>query len=412
MTQAIKRPFDVLSVREDFPILQQQVNGKPLVYMDNAATAQKPLAVIEAMNTYYREFNANVHRGAHSLSDRATGEFEAARDKVRAFVNAPSREDIIWVRGVTEAINLVAQSYARSTLQPGDEIIVSQLEHHANIVPWQIVAQQTGAQVRVIPITPDAELDMAAYQALLNEKTRIVAVNHASNAMGTVNPVKEMIRLAKSVGAVTLIDGAQGAPHLEIDVQDLDCDFYAISAHKAFGPTGIGALYGRKALLEAMPPYQSGGEMIERVSFSGTTFNVPPFKFEAGTPAIAEAIGFAAALDYLSQFDKAQLKAHEDSLLQLAAELAPNVPGLRPVGTAKDKVSVFSFLVDGLHPSDLGTLLDQQGIAVRTGHHCAQPLMDCLGVPGTTRASFAFYNTREEVEKLFAALQKITRLFI
>ncbi|WLQ11831.1 cysteine desulfurase [Hahella aquimaris] len=412
MTQAIKRPFDVLSVREDFPILQQQVNGKPLVYMDNAATAQKPLAVIEAMNTYYREFNANVHRGAHSLSDRATGEFEAARDKVRAFVNAPSREDIIWVRGVTEAINLVAQSYARSTLQPGDEIIVSQLEHHANIVPWQIVAQQTGAQIRVIPITPDAELDMAAYQALLNEKTRIVAVNHASNAMGTVNPVKEMIRLAKAVGAVTLIDGAQGAPHLEIDVQDLDCDFYAISAHKAFGPTGIGALYGRKALLEAMPPYQSGGEMIERVSFSGTTFNVPPFKFEAGTPAIAEAIGFAAALDYLSQFDKAQLKAHEDSLLQLAAELAPTVPGLRPVGTAKDKVSVFSFLVDGLHPSDLGTLLDQQGIAVRTGHHCAQPLMDCLGVPGTTRASFAFYNTREEVEKLFAALQKITRLFI
>ncbi|WP_020410053.1 aminotransferase class V-fold PLP-dependent enzyme [Hahella ganghwensis] len=411
MTQAIKRPFDVNAIRDDFPILNQQVNGHPLVYFDNAATSQKPEVVIEAMNRYYRETNSNVHRGAHALSDRATGEFEAARDQVRKFLNAPSREEIIWVRGTTEGINLVAQSYGRSNLKTGDEIIVSQLEHHSNIVPWQILAQQTGANLKVIPINEQVELDMAAFKSLLTENTRIVAVNHASNAMGTINPIKEITRLAHEAGAIVVVDGAQGAPHLEVDVQDLDCDFYAFSGHKVFGPTGIGALYGRKELLDAMPPYQSGGEMIERVSFSGTTFNELPFKFEAGTPAIAESIGLGAALNYLEQFDKAQLKAHEDQLLQTALKLSADVVGLKLIGKAPDKVSVFSFVVDGLHPSDMGTLLDQQGIAVRTGHHCAQPLMEYLGIPGTSRASFAFYNTVDEVEKLFAALQKIVKLF-
>ncbi|OZG71172.1 cysteine sulfinate desulfinase [Hahella sp. CCB-MM4] len=411
MTQAIKRPFDVNAIRDDFPILKQQVNGHPLVYFDNAATAQKPEVVIETMNRYYRETNSNVHRGAHALSDRATGEFEAARDQVRKFLNAPSREQIIWVRGTTEGINLVAQSYGRSTLKPGDEIIVSQLEHHSNIVPWQMVAQQTGAVLKVIPINEQIELDMDAYKSLLTDKTKIVAVNHASNAMGTINPIKEITRLAHEAGAVVVVDGAQGAPHLEVDVQDLDCDFYAFSGHKVFGPTGIGALYGRRELLESMPPYQGGGEMIERVSFSGTTYNELPFKFEAGTPAIAESIGLGATLSYLEQFDKSQLKAHEDHLLKTALELSSSVDGLRLIGKAPDKVSVFSFLIDGLHPSDMGTLLDQQGIAVRTGHHCAQPLMEHLGIPGTSRASFAFYNTVEEVEKLFAALQKIVRLF-
>ena len=411
MTQAIKRPFDVRSVREDFPILQQSVNGHPLVYFDNAATAQKPTTVIESMSRYYRETNANVHRGAHALSDRATSEFEAARDQVQRFLNAPSREEIIWVRGTTEAINLVAQSYGRSQLKAGDEIIVSQLEHHSNIVPWQILAQQTGAIIKVIPINENVELDMEAFKGLLNERTKIVAVNHAANSMGTINPIKEIVTLAHAADAVVVVDGAQGAPHLDIDVQDLGCDFYAFSGHKVFGPTGIGALYGRKELLDAMPPYQGGGEMIERVSFSGTTFNVLPFKFEAGTPAIAESIGLAAALAYLEQFDKAQLKVHEDLLIRTAVELSDSVDGLRLIGKAPNKVSVFSFMVDGLHPSDMGTLLDQQGIAVRTGHHCAQPLMDHLGIPGTSRASFAFYNTVDEVEKFFSALQKIVRLF-
>jgi len=411
MTQAIKRPFDVHSVRDDFPILHQSVNGHPLVYFDNAATAQKPAAVIDAMSRYYRETNSNVHRGAHALSDRATGEFEAARDKVKCFLNAPSREEIIWVRGTTEAINLVAQSYGHSQLKAGDEIIVSQLEHHSNIVPWQILAQQTGATIKVSPINENVELDMAAFKGLLNEHTKIVAVNHAANSMGTINPIKEIVALAHAADAVVVVDGAQGAPHLEIDVQDLGCDFYAFSGHKVFGPTGIGALYGRKELLDAMPPYQSGGEMIERVSFSGTTFNVLPFKFEAGTPAIAESIGLASALAYLDQFDKAQLKAHEDLLINTAIELSDLVDGLQLIGKAPNKVSVFSFMVDGLHPSDMGTLLDQQGIAVRTGHHCAQPLMEHLGIPGTSRASFAFYNTVDEVEKFFSALQKIVRLF-
>ncbi len=411
MTQAIKRPFDVLTVRDDFPILQQSVNGHPLVYFDNAATAQKPNAVIEAMSRYYRETNSNVHRGAHALSDRATAEFEAARDQVKRFLNAPSREEIIWVRGTTEGINLVAQSYGRSQLKAGDEIIVSQLEHHSNIVPWQIVAQQTGATIKVIPINENVELDMEAFKDMLNERTKIVAINHASNAMGTINPIKAIVSLAHAAGAIVVVDGAQGAPHLDIDVQDLGCDFYAFSGHKVFGPTGIGALYGRKELLDAMPPYQGGGEMIERVSFSGTTYNVLPFKFEAGTPAIAESIGLAAALAYIEQFDKAQLKAHEDLLINTAINLADSVEGLKVIGKASNKVSVFSFIVDGLHPSDMGTLLDQQGIAVRTGHHCAQPLMEYLGLPGTSRASFALYNTVEEVEKFFSALQKIVRLF-
>jgi len=411
MSQAIKRPFDVASVREDFPILGQRVNGKPLIYFDNAATTQKPAVVIDAMTRYYQQSNSNVHRGAHALSDTATGLFEQARDQVASFLNANKREEIIWVRGTTEGINLVAQSYGRSRLSEGDEILVSQMEHHSNIVPWQMLAQQTGAIIKVIPVNQQAELDLHAYQHLLSGRTRIVAVNHVSNALGTVNPIQQITRHAHDAGAIVVVDGAQATPHLTVDVQQLNCDFYACSAHKVFGPTGVGALYGREELLQSMPPYQGGGEMIEQVSFEGTTYNHLPFKFEAGTPAIAEAIGFASALTYLKDFDKIQLKAHEDHLLTHAIELSRDVEGLRLIGCAEDKVSVFSFVIDGLHPSDMGTLLDQQGIAIRTGHHCTQPLMAHLGIPGTSRASFAFYNTLEEVDKFFDSIHRIVRLF-
>jgi len=411
MTQALKRPFDVASVRGDFPILEQQVNGHPLVYFDNAATSQKPLAVMEAIDHYYRKTNSNVHRGAHALSDAATAAFEQARDRVRNFINADKRQEIIWVRGTTEAINLIAQSYGRSQLKADDEIIISQLEHHSNIVPWQILAEQTGARIKVIPLTENNELDISAFKNLLTNRSRIVAVNHVSNALGTINPVKEITSLAHQAGAITVIDGAQATPHLVVDVKDIGCDFYAFSAHKVFGPTGIGALYGREELLNAMPPYQGGGEMIERVSFAGTTYNQLPFKFEAGTPAIAEAIGFGAALCYLEQFDRSQLQSHEDQLLDYAIELSESIDGLELIGRADNKVSVFSFIISGVHPSDMGTLLDQQGFAIRTGHHCTQPLMDYLGIPGTSRASFAFYNTLDEIERFFKSLAKTVRLF-
>jgi len=402
--------FDVQAIRRDFPILHQEINGKPLVYLDNGASAQKPQAVLDAMDRYYREMHSNVHRGAHTLGDRATAAFEGARETVREFLNAPSTREIIWTRGTTEAINLVANGLA-PRLKAGDEILVSHMEHHANIVPWQMVAERTGARVVPIQVTPQGELDLDSFNSLLNERTRVLAITHVSNVLGTVNPIAPLIERAKKQGVLTLVDGAQAVPHFQPDVQALGCDFYVFSSHKLFGPTGIGVLYGRAELLEEMPPYQGGGEMIERVSFERTTWNVLPYKFEAGTPAIAEAVGLRAAIDYLNSLNRKAMEAAEDALLHRANELVETVPGMEIIGTAANKVPVMSFKIAGLHPSDIGTLLDQQGIAIRTGHHCAMPLMDFYGVPGTARASFAFYNTLEEVEKLFTGLQKIQRLF-
>jgi cysteine desulfurase/selenocysteine lyase len=402
--------FDVDAVRRDFPILNQQINGKPLVYLDNGASAQKPVAVLDAMDRYYREMHSNVHRGAHTLGDRATSAFEGARETVRAFLNAESTKEIIWTRGTTEAINLIANGLAQR-LKPGDEILVSHMEHHANIVPWQMIAERTGAKVVPVQVTPAGELDLDSFNNLLGEKARVLALTHVSNVLGTINPIAALIEQAKARGVITVIDGAQAVPHFQPDVQALGCDFYMFSAHKLFGPTGIGVLYGKAQLLEEMPPYQGGGEMIERVSFERTTWNTLPYKFEAGTPAIAEAVGLGAAIDYLGGLDRAGMKASEEALLVRANELVDTVPGMQVIGTADKKVPVMSFKIEGLHPSDIGTLLDQQGIAIRTGHHCAMPLMDFYGVPGTARASFAFYNTLEEVEQLFTALQKIQRLF-
>ncbi|PSF07219.1 cysteine desulfurase CsdA [Marinobacter fuscus] len=402
--------FDVTAIRRDFPILAQQVNGKPLVYLDNGASAQKPQAVMDAMDRYYREMHSNVHRGAHTLGDRATAAFEGARETVRQFVNAASTREVIWTRGTTEAINLVANGLA-PRLKAGDEILVSHMEHHANIVPWQMVAERTGAKVVPIQVTPEGELDLESFDQLLGERTRVLALTHVSNVLGTVNPIASLIQKAKAQSVVTLIDGAQAVPHFQPDVQALDCDFYVFSSHKLFGPTGIGVLYGRAELLEEIPPYQGGGEMIERVSFERTTWNVLPYKFEAGTPAIAEAVGLGAAIEYLNRLDRNAMEAAENALLQRANALIETVPGMEIIGTARNKVPVMSFKIAGLHPSDIGTLLDQQGVAIRTGHHCAMPLMDFYGVPGTARASFAFYNTLEEVETLFTGLQKIQRLF-
>lgn len=401
-----KRPFDINAIRADFPILHQQVKGKPLVYLDNAATTQKPQAVMDALSSYYSTINSNVHRGAHTLSDLATRDFENARISVQRFINAPSEKEIVWTRGTTESINLVAHSFGRALLKAGDEILISAMEHHSNIVPWQIVAEQTGATLKVVPVTENAELDMEAFETLLNENTKLVSVVHVSNALGTINPVKNIVEKAHAVGAKVLLDGAQATPHWSIDVQELDCDFYAFSGHKVFGPTGIGVLYGKAELLEIMPPYQAGGEMILQVSFDGTTYNELPYKFEAGTPNIAGAIGLAAAIDYLNQFDRAQLAQQEEALLNATLEQAQQIEGIRLVGRAKHKAGVFSFLLEGAHPHDVGTLLDQQGVAVRTGHHCAMPIMDQFCIPGTVRASFAFYNTLEEVEQFFAALNK------
>lgn len=398
--------FDVERVRADFPILQQQVNGHPLVYLDNAATTQKPRAVIDAISDYYCHDNSNVHRGAHALSDRATAKFEAARQKVADFVHAETAAQIIWTRGTTEAINLVAASWGGANLQPGDRVLVSAMEHHSNIVPWQIVAEKTGAKVDVIPVDDTGTLDLQAFAGMLDSRVRMVSVNHVSNALGSVNPVAEMIRLAHEAGALVLVDGAQAISHWPVDVQALDCDFYTFSGHKLFGPTGIGVLYGRRELLDVMPPYQGGGEMIETVSFAGTTYNQLPYKFEAGTPDIAGAIGLGAAIDYVNALDRAAAAAHEDALLAYARDKALQVPGLRLIGTAANKVSVLSFVLEGAHPSDIGMLMDQQGIAVRTGHHCAQPLMDQYQLPGTVRASFSIYNTFEDVDRLFAALDK------
>ena len=405
-TKLAPAAFDVEKIRADFPILHQEVNGQPLVYLDNAATTQKPNAVIEAISNYYRQDNSNVHRGAHALADRATVKFEAAREKVARFLQAPSAQQIIWTRGTTESINLVAASWGRSNLRAGDRILVSAMEHHSNIVPWQLVAQATGAVVEPIAVDGNGNINMLAFDAMLDARVKMVAVGHVSNAMGTINPIEKIITLAHAVGARVLIDGAQAVSHWPVDVQALNCDFYVFSAHKLFGPTGLGVLYGKRDLLDAMPPYQGGGEMIESVSFAGTTFNQLPYKFEAGTPDIAGAIGLGAAIDYLNSIDRTAAAAHEQALLAYAEEKARATPGIKLVGTAPHKTSVMSFLLEGAHPADLGVLLDKQGVAVRTGNHCAQPIMDQFGIPGTVRASFSFYNTFAEVDRLFAAIEK------
>lgn len=399
--------FDLDCVRKDFPILNQEVNGHPLVYLDNAATTQKPNAVIDAISDYYRSYNSNVHRAAHALSDRATQEFESARKKVAHFLGAGQGEQLIWTSGTTDSINLVAASWGRANLGKGDRVLVSALEHHSNIVPWQIIAEQVGAEVLPMDVTADGEIDLDALDAQLDERVKMISVGHVSNALGTVNPVEEIVRKAQSVGAKTLIDGAQALAHLELNLEELGCDFYAFSAHKVYGPTGIGGLWGRKDLLEAMPPYRGGGEMIERVSFAGTTYNQLPYKFEAGTPNIADAIGFGAAVDYLESLDRQAVAKHENAVLTYAFEKGQEFAGLQRVGKASQVTGVFSFLLDGVHPSDVGMLLDQQGIAVRTGHHCAQPLMEKYRIPGTVRASFALYNSKEEVDRLFAGLKKV-----
>ncbi len=398
-------------LRGQFPALAQEVNGHSLVYLDNAATTQKPQAVLDAINHYYRADNANVHRAAHALSGRATRAFEDARETVARFINAPRSHEVIWTRGTTEAINLVAQSWGMSELRAGDEIVLSTLEHHANIVPWQLVAQRTGAVIRVIPLDERGDLDIAAYLALLGPRTRLVSVAHVSNALGTVNPVKEMVAAAKAVGALSLIDGAQAVAHLVVDVQAIGCDFYAFSGHKLYGPTGIGVLWGRTELLERMPPWQAGGEMIDRVSFSGTTFNTPPFKFEAGTPHIAGAIGLAAAIGFVMEQDKDSLASHEAALTDYLVAGLQQVPGLCLVGEPGQRAGAVSFLLDDIHPQDAATLLDMQGIALRVGHHCAMPLMESLGVGGTMRASLACYNNRDDVDALLAALHKLRDFF-
>ncbi len=403
--------YDVHKVRKDFPILHQEVNGHPLVYLDNGATSQKPQSVIDAVRYYYERDNANVHRGVHTLSERATNDYEGARDIAQRFINASDRGEVILVRSTTEGINLVAQAYGRPLLAEGDEIIITTMEHHSNIVPWQMLAAQTGAEVKVIPISDEGELDMNAYRQMLGPKTRIVAVVHVSNALGTVNPVKEIIDAAHDAGAVALIDGAQAAPHLAIDVQALDSDFYTFSGHKVFGPTGIGVLHGKRELLEKMDAYQGGGDMIRTVSFEGTTYNDLPYKFEAGTPNIAGAIGLGAALEYVTNLGIDAIAAHEHDVLEAATRAIGDIPGVRLIGTAKDKSSIVSFIMDGVHPHDVGTVVDSEGVAIRTGHHCAMPLMQRYGVAATARASFALYNTREEVDALAAALWKVKEVF-
>jgi cysteine desulfurase/selenocysteine lyase len=396
--------LDVEAVRRDFPVLAREVHGKPLAYLDNAASSQRPRTVIEAIARYYETTHANVHRGIHTLSQEATELYEGAREKVRRFVNARSTREIVFVRGTTEAINLVAQSYARPPLEPGDEILISWLEHHSNIVPWQLLCEQTGARLRVIPISRSGEVDFDAFLGLLNERTRLLALAHVSNALGTIVPVERYIREARRRGIPVLLDGAQAAPHLRVDVRALDCDFYCFSGHKMCGPTGIGVLYGRESLLAAMPPWQGGGDMILAVSFERTLYNDLPYKFEAGTPHIAGAVGLGAAVDYLESLGLGRIAAAEHALVEYATARLAEVPGLAFVGTAPEKAAVVSFTVAGIHPHDLGTILDNEGVAIRTGHHCAMPVMEFFGLPATARASFAFYNTRAEVDRLVAAV--------
>jgi cysteine desulfurase / selenocysteine lyase len=403
--------FDVHRLREDFPILKQPIRGKPLVYLDNAATSQKPQAVIDALTHYYTADNANVHRGVYLLSERATRAYENARLKVQRFINAASPREVIFTRGTTESINLVASSFGRKHLKPGDEIVISWMEHHSNIVPWQMVCEETGALLRVVPINDAGELRKEEYEKLLNPRTRLVAVAHVSNALGTINPIREIIAMAHRRNVPVLVDGAQAVPHMKVDVQALDCDFYAFSGHKMYGPTGIGVLYGKAELLEAMPPYQGGGDMISSVTFEKTVYNTLPHKFEAGTPYVAGPIGLAAAIDYLDAVGVERIAAHEHDLLAYATEAVAAIPGVQLIGTAREKASVLSFVLEGVHPHDLGTILDQEGIAIRTGHHCAQPVMDRFGVPATTRASFGLYNTREEVDALVAGIHNVIEVF-
>jgi cysteine desulfurase/selenocysteine lyase len=403
--------FDVDALRRQFPVLARMVRGKPLAYLDNGASAQRPAAVIDAVNDYERRHHANIHRGVHTLSQEATALYENARDRLTAFINARSRHEIIFVRGTTEAINLVAQSYARPTLKPGDEILVTHLEHHANIVPWQMVCEQTGATLVVAPIDARGQVHVHEVAALMTPRTRLFACAHVSNALGTVLPIRRLIAAAKARGIVTLIDGAQAVSHMHVDVRELGCDFYAFSGHKMFGPTGVGVLYGREQLLERMPPWQGGGEMILAVTFAKTTYNALPNKFEAGTPNISGGIGLGAAVDFLQGLDRDAAHAHETALLQHATAVLSKIPDLRIVGTAADKASLVSFAVAGVHPHDLGTILDEDGIAIRTGHHCAMPVMEFFQLPATARASFAFYNTFEEIDRLAAGIERARRLF-
>ncbi|WP_316789557.1 cysteine desulfurase [Pedobacter frigoris] len=401
---------DWSAIRQQFPILSREVKGKPLVYFDNAATSQKPQVVIDALSHYYAHYNANIHRGIHTLAEEATMAYEATRDAVRDFVCAAEREEIIFTRGTTEAINLVAYTWGRQHIAEGDEILISGMEHHSNIVPWQILCAEKGAVLKVIPVEDDGSLSMTSFHELLNFRTKLVSIVHVSNALGTVNPVKEIVDAAHRVGARVLVDGAQSAVHLDIDVQDIDCDFFAFSGHKVYGPTGVGALYGKKELLESMPVFQGGGEMIKEVSFEGTTYADLPYKYEAGTPNIADTIALKAALDFISGIGKARIRAHEDELLAYATAELKAIPGLQIIGEAADKVSLVSFVIEGIHPQDIGVLLDNMGIAVRTGHHCTQPLMKRFGIPGTVRASFALYNEKTEIDVLIAALHKTIKM--
>ena len=403
--------FDVEKIREDFPILHQEVNGKPLVYLDNAATSQKPKSVIDSIEKYYRGYNSNIHRGVHTLSENATEAYESARIKVRDFIHANSTKEIVFVRGATEAINLVAQSFGRNTLGSEDEIIITELEHHANIVPWQLLSQQTGAKLKYVPINDNGELVESEYKKLLNEKTCIVAVGHISNALGTINPIENMINLAHEYGAKVLIDGAQATSHTSVDVKKLDCDFYVFSGHKLFGPTGIGLLYGKEDLLEKMPPYQGGGDMIKMVTMKETQYNELPHKFEAGTPNISGVIGLGAAIDYVNKIGLENIGNHEKQLLDYANQMASEITGLKFIGTAKNKTSILSFTLDGIHPHDVGTILNNEGIAIRTGHHCAMPVMEYFQIPATSRASFSFYNTHAEVDVLIEGINKCSKVF-
>lgn len=406
------KPFDINAIRADFPILNREVNGKPLVYLDNGATSQKPNQVIDAVSNYYRSFNANIHRGVHELSQLATNAYEQAREQVAKLINARESAEIVFTRGATESINLITQSWGRNYLKEGDEIVITAMEHHANIVPWQMVCEETGAVLRVIPINDDGTLILEEARKLIGARTRMLSVMHVSNALGTINPVEELLEMARSVGAMTLIDGAQAVPHFKVDVRKLDCDFYVFSSHKILGPSGVGVLYGKRSLLEQIPPFQGGGDMIKTVRFSGTEYADVPLKFEAGTPNIEGAIGLMAAIAYWNDLDHSALANHEQMLLKIATQKLEAIPGLRIIGTAPEKVPVVSFLIDNLHPYDVGFILDKQGIAVRTGHHCAQPLMERFGIPGTIRASFAFYNSVEEIDRLVHAVERARTMLL
>ena len=402
--------FDVERIRQDFPVLHQQVHGKPLVYFDNAATSQKPLEVIDAERDFYLRDCANIHRGVHELSERATRKYESARDKVQRLLNAREAREIVFVRGTTEAINLVASGFGRRLLRPGDEVVITFMEHHSNIVPWQILRDENGVVLKVVPINDAGELIWEEFEKLLGPRTRLVSLTHVSNVLGTINPVKRVTAAAHALNIPVLVDGAQAAPHLKVDVQDLDCDFYCFSSHKIFGPTGVGVLYGKASWLEALPPYQGGGDMIRSVSFEKTLYNVIPYKFEAGTPNIGATIGLGAAIDYVNRVGLEAIGRHEHDLLEYATEHLSQIPGLRIIGTAREKAAVVSFVLEGIHPHDIGTVVDQEGVAIRTGHHCAEPLTERFGVPATARASFAFYNTRGEVDRLVAAVEKTKAL--